>query len=500
MRFKNSLKNFSASFLSQIFIMVLTFVCRTIFVKLLAAEYLGLSGLFTNILSVLALSELGIGNAIIVHLYKPIAEHDEITICRYMNFYAVAYRVIGIAILAFGVLSTPFLPFLVNTDVDIPNLEIIYFLYIANTAVSYFCAYKRTILTVDQKEYINTINRNVFTLIQNVLQIIVLLLTRDYIFYVATMVVCTLLSNVRISVIADKKYPYLRANKSERLGKTEILELLKSLKAILYYKFGNTIINSTDNILISTILGVYYVGLYSNYSMLVGVVTTFATMIFAACSASLGNYNASENKRNVYFMFRVMSLLAVWVYGFASICFACLFQPFIKLWIGEKFLMDNSTMLLVVIAFFLKGVINVSGTFVDITKLFVRTRMVPIIMAAINILVSIIAAKTIGLAGIFLGTIVSYAATQLWVNPYILCKHRFRVPFREYALFFSACAVLVLFAFFFTGYAVRLTDSFILKVGICAIVPNMLFVVVLMNTKEFRYIRSKISGMIRKEG
>lgn len=500
MRFKNSLKNFSASFLSQIFIMVLTFVCRTIFVKLLAAEYLGLSGLFTNILSVLALSELGIGNAIIVHLYEPIAEHDEITICRYMNFYAVAYRVIGIVILAFGVLSTPFLPFLVNTDVDIPNLEIIYFLYIANTAVSYFCAYKRTILTVDQKEYINTINRNVFTLIQNVLQIIVLLLTRDYIFYVATMVVCTLLSNVRISVIADRKYPYLRANKSERLGKTEILELLKSLKAILYYKLGNTIINSTDNILISTILGVYYVGLYSNYSMLVGVVTTFATMIFAACSASLGNYNASENKRNVYFMFRVMSLLAVWVYGFASICFACLFQPFIKLWIGEKFLMDNATMLLVVIAFFLKGVISVSGTFVDITRLFVRTRMAPIIMAAINILVSIVAAKTIGLAGIFLGTIVSYAATQLWVNPYILCKHRFRVPFREYALFFSACVILVLFAFFVTGYAVRLTDIFILKVGICAIVPNTLFIVLLMNTKEFHYIRSKISGMIRKEG
>lgn len=500
MRFKNSLKNFSASFLSQIFIMVLTFVCRTIFVKLLAAEYLGLSGLFTNILSVLALSELGIGNAIIVHLYKPIAEHDEITISRYMNFYAVAYRVIGIAILAFGVLSTPFLPFLVNTDVDIPNLEIIYFLYIANTAVSYFCAYKRTILTVDQKEYMNTINRNVFTLIQNVLQIIVLLLTRDYIFYVATMVACTLLSNVRISVIADRKYPYLRANKSERLGKTEIVDLLKSLKAILYYKLGNTIINSTDNILISTILGVYYVGLYSNYSMLVGVVTTFATMIFAACSASLGNYNASENEQNVYFMFRVMSLISVWVYGFASICFACLFQPFIKLWIGEKFLMDDATMLLVVIAFFLKGVISVSGTFVDITKLFVRTRMVPIIMAAINILVSIVAAKNIGLAGIFLGTIVSYAATQLWVNPYILCKHRFRVPFREYALFFSACVILVLFAFFVTGYVVQLTDSFILKVGICVIVPNTLFIVVLMNTKEFRYIRSKISGMIRKEG
>ena len=202
-----------------------------------------------------------------------------------MNFYAIAYRTIGIVILVFGVLSTPFLPFLINSDTDIPNLKLIYFLYIANTAVSYFCAYKRTILTVDQKEYINTINRNLFTLIQNVLQIILLLLTQNYVLYVAAMVACTLVSNIRISIIADKMYPYLQANKREKLEKSSILELLKSLKAILYYKLGNTIINSTDNILISTMLGVYYVGLYSNYSMLVSIITTFALMIFSACSA-----------------------------------------------------------------------------------------------------------------------------------------------------------------------------------------------------------------------
>lgn len=499
MRFKNSLKNLSASFLSQIFIMMLTFICRTIFIKLLSAEYLGLSGLFTNILSVLSLSELGIGNAIIVHLYKPIAEHDEITISRYMNFYAVAYRVIGIVILAFGVISTPFLPFLVNTDVDIPNLNIIYFLYIANTAVSYFCAYKRTILTVDQKEYINTINRNVFTLIQNVLQIIVLLLTRNYIFYVTTMVACTLFSNIRISVIADKMYPYLRANKQERLGKAQIIDLLKSLKAILYYKLGNTIINSTDNILISTILGVYFVGLYSNYSMIVGVVTTFALMIFSACSASLGNYNASESGENVHFIFRVMTLLSIWVYGVASICFACLFQPFIKLWIGEKYLLDTVTMSLVVIAFFLKGVISVSGTFIDITKLFIRTRMVPILMAIINIVVSIVAAKIIGLAGIFLGTIVSYCITQLWINPFILCKYRFGVSFKSYVFFFVTCVTLVVVAFVFTHYLISFTENFVVKTIICAIVPNLLLTLALLKTDEFRYIKSKIVATIYKK-
>lgn len=498
MRFKNSLRNLTVSFFSQIFIMILTFVCRTIFVKLLTTEYLGLSGLFANILSILALSELGIGNAIIVHLYKPMAEHDEITISRYMNFYAVAYKIIGIVILVFGLVSIPFLPFLVNTDINIPNLEIIYFLYVANTAVSYFCAYKRTILIVDQKEYINTINRNVFILIQNVLQIIILVLTRNYVLYVAIMMLCTLVSNVRISVIADKMYPFLRINKHEKLEKNDISELLKSLKAILYYKLGNTAINSTDNILISTVLGVYYVGMYSNYSMLVGIITTFTIMIFAACSASLGNYNASENDQNVYFMFRVMIVVAIWIYGFASICFACLFQPFIKLWIGEKFLLDNVTMYLIVIAFFVKGIISVLGTFIDITKLFVRTRAVPIVMAIINILLSIIAAKIIGLAGIFLGTIISYVATQFWFNPYVLCKYRFHVPFKKWVSFFILRIAVVVTSFCLTQCVVQLTHIFVLKIVICMIIPNVILVIGLANTDEFKYLKNKAIGFLKK--
>ena len=500
MRFKNSLRNLSVSFLAQIFIMGLSFVSRTIFVRLLATEYLGLSGLFTNILSVLALSELGIGNAIIVNLYKPVADHDEKAISRYMNFYATAYRIIGIGIFVFGVVSTPFLPYLVNTDTEIPHLALIYFLYVANTAVSYFCAYKRTILTVYQKEYISRINPNLFALIQNILQIVVLLFTGNYILYVLMMTLCTLASNLCISVVADRMYPFLRENRGERLGKPDILDLFRSLKAILYYKLGNTAVNSTDNILISTLLGVYFVGLYSNYSMIVGVITTFTVMVFAACSASLGNYNACESDQNVYFLFRVMSLLSFWIYGFASICFICLFQPFITLWIGEQYLLGNGTMLLIVAAFFLKGLISVSGTFLDVSKLFIRTRMVPVLMAVINLAVSIVAAKITGLSGIFIGTIVSYAATQLWVNPYVLCKYRFHVQFSDWICFFFSRLAVVFTALCVTYIFVQMTNYFILKLVLCLIIPNGWFCLFQMWTKEFCYIVSKVAGILRRTG
>ncbi len=498
MRSANSLRNAAVSTAAQIFNMLLSFVCRTIFVRLLATEYLGLSGLFTNVLSVLSLSELGIGNAIIINLYKPLAEKDEETISRYMNFYAKAYTIIGIAILFFGLFSTPFLQYLVKTDVQIPNLKLIYFLFVANSAISYFCAYRRTILTVDQKEYINTVNRNVFLLIQNILQILVLLLTRNYILYVITMLACTLLANLHISFYAEKQYPYLK-NKTARLDITQKRDLIKSLKAILFQKIGNVLVNSTDNIIISISLGVYWVGMYSNYSMIVGIVVTFATIIFAACSASIGNLNAEAASEKVFSVFKLMSFLSLWVYGFCSICFLCLFQPFISIWIGEKFLLDFGTVSVVVLAFFLKGIISVTSTFLDVTKLFIKTRWVPLIMALINIIVSVIGAAYLGLVGVFWGTVVSYVLTQLWINPIVLYRHKFSKPFVAYLGFMLPRLAVLLVGGVVTYLLIGLTESFILKTLICMVVPNVIFLLALNRTEELQYLRNVAKNLLGRK-
>lgn len=497
MRSTNALRNASVSIVAQVFNMLLSFACRTIFVRLLATEYLGLSGLFANVLSVLSLSELGIGNAIIINLYKPMAQGDETTVCRYMNYYAKAYRTIGLVVLAFGLASTPFLQYIVNTEAEIPNLRLIYFLFVANSAISYFCAYKRTILTVDQKEYINTINRNVFLLIQNILQILVLLLTHNYILYVCMMLLCTLLSNVYISVYAGKKYPYLK-NKTVSLDREQKRDLLKSLKAILFQKIGNVLVNSTDNIIISVMLGVYWVGMYSNYAMIVGIIVTFATIVFAACSASIGNLNAEESNEKVHSIFKVMSLLSLWVYGFCSICFLGLFQPFVSIWIGDQFLLNFVTVGIVVLAFFLKGIISVTSTFLDVTKLFINTRWVPLIMAIVNIAVSIIGAYYWGLEGVFAGTVVSYVTTQLWVNPLVLYKHKFKKPILVYVGFMLTRLLVLVLAGGITLALASLTDVFILKLVICGLVPNLLLLLCLFRTKELQYLLGVLKNTLHK--
>jgi O-antigen/teichoic acid export membrane protein len=495
MRSANAIRNATVSIAAQVFNMLLSFVCRTIFVRLLATEYLGLSGLFSNVLSVLSLSELGIGNAIIINLYKPMADKDEDTVTRYMNYYSKAYKVIGCVILAFGLLTTPFLQYIVNTDVDIPNLRLIYFLFVANSAISYFCAYKRTILTVDQKEYINTINRNIFLLLQNVLQILVLWLTRNYVLYVSIMLLCTMASNLYISAYANKIYPFLE-NKAVSLDQAQKNDLVRSIKVIMLQKIGNVLVNSTDNIIISLMLGVYWVGMYSNYSMIVGIIVTFSTIIFAACSASIGNLNAAESSEKVYNIFRVMTVLGLWIYGFCSICFLCLFQPFICIWIGPKYLLDFTTLIFIILAFFLKGLIGISSTFLDVTKLFVHTRWIPLIMALVNIGASVIGTYYWGLRGVFLGTVISYITTQLWINPVVLYKYKFEKSIWSYILFLLPRVFVLMVAVIITFLLSGLTDNFVCKLLVCIVTPNMVLLT-LFKTEEMKYLRNLIKMLLR---
>ncbi|WP_279006555.1 lipopolysaccharide biosynthesis protein [Thomasclavelia cocleata] len=495
MRAENTFRNLKVSTLAQLFNMFLSFISRTVFIHLLSTEYLGLSGLFTNVLSILALSDLGIGNAIIINLYKPLAEKDEDTICKYMNFYARAYRIIGTVIIVFGLITMPFLNYIVKTDTDIPNLYIIYFLYVLNSAISYFCAYKRSIITADQKEYMNVINRNVFLVLQNILQIIFLLITKNYIVYISIMVICTFLSNLKISQVANKYYPYLENNKS-KLSMSEIKKLFRDLKAMMYHKFGNTIINSTDNIIISSFLGVFWVGLYSNYSMIIGIITTFALLIFSSASASIGNLNATENSEKVFFIFRVMQFLGVWVYGFCSLCFIFLLNPFIELWIGNKYVLDSKTMVIIVLAFCIKGVVSISGTFVDSLGLFWNTRYKPWIMALLNIFISIIGAQIIGLRGVFIGTIMSYCLTSLWVDPYVLYKYKFKIRFIEYGKYLGRFIVQFLLIFVILLAIEFKIKNFILRFIICIIVPNILFILLNIHTVEYNYLLSIVNKFI----
>lgn len=481
-----------AGFSCQLVAIGLSFVCRTFFAQLLSKEYLGLSGLFTNIIAVLALSELGLGSVIIVNLYKPLAEDNEIRVCKLMNFYRFAYHLIGLFIVFCGIVLIPFIKYLVKTKVEIPYLELYFMLFIFQSASSYFFSYKQSILTASQNEYICTIVRQIFNILLNVLQIIFLLLTRNYMAYLLIAIFTNLGTNVALSMIVDRKFPYLKKSRKLFLKKGEKRELLKNVSSMMLHKIGNVVTNSTSNILISSMIGITVAGLYSNYSLLINVLLQMVTIIFCAVSASIGDFNARKSGKEANELYNALNLFSYWIFGTSSICMFSLVQPTIKLWLGESFLLDQSCVFLIVVNYFLNGIFRIPATFVDVSGLYTKTKFKPIAMAIINLVTAIVCLKLWGLSGIFLGTLISYISIGIWVDPFFLYKYRFKTSIGEHwrHLFFNLAITLL--AGLFTYYIMTCLAIYVLKVVTVVLLSNLLFLLVYFRTPEFKYIYSKI--------
>ena len=246
----------------QIVNVVLGFISRTIFIYLLNSDYLGVNSLYTNILTVLSFAELGIGSAIVFSLYKPIADKDKTKIQALMKLYKKAYCFIGISVLVMGLCVIPFLPYIIREKPDIKeNLTLIYILFLINTSASYFCSYKKTLITANQKDYIVQIYTRIFQLVQIVLQSVFLFFTHQYLTYLVIYIVCTLGQNIALSIKADKMYPFITEKNNAKLSENETKQIFANVKALFVYKIGSVVLNGTDNIIISAIINVGTVGM-----------------------------------------------------------------------------------------------------------------------------------------------------------------------------------------------------------------------------------------------
>lgn len=497
-RTKNSARNMVVALAMQVITIGLSFVCRTVFAKLLEMEYLGLSGLFSNIISVLSLSELGIGSVIIIHLYKPLAENDEERICKLMNFYRKAYTAVGIFVILCGLALTPFLDGLVKNDTQIPYLKGYFLLFILQSASSYFFAYKQSLLTASQREYICSIVRQVFNILMNILQILFLWLTRQYVTYLVVAIVTNLGTNLAISVIADRKFPFLKKGKQLNLDKAETKGMFKNVSAMMLHKVGNTVINSTDNILISSMVGVVYTGLYSNYLLIMNAVTQVITIGLNAVSASIGDFNAQKTRAERKELFDAMYLMGMWAFGMSAICFCCLFQPTIRIWLGEEYLLEFGVVLVVAVNFFINGLTRVPGTFSDVNGLYTKTKFKPILMALINLTVSVVCLKMWGLIGVFIGTLASYLLVGIWVDPYFVFKDVFEIPPHKYFLaLVGNVAVMVLIGLITYG-IVQIIPFYIGKVLAAGLLSNGLLLLCYYRTDAFQYVFQRVKRLFAK--
>ena len=400
----------ATSGIRQILTLLLSFASRTVFIYVLGASYLGINGLFSNVLSLLSLTELGIGVAITFYLYKPIACNDIDRIKSLMQFYKKCYRFVGFAILGFGCLLMPFLDKMVNLNQSIPeNLYLIYFLFLLNSSFSYlFWAYKQTLMNANQKQYkIEKINI-VFTLISCLTDIVVLLIFRNFIIYLLSKMAVTITKNIVIALKIDKEFPYLKDKNVKPLAKDEIKTFFKGVGNESVFKLGSTLFNSTLNIIVSIFIGTVVVGYYSNYYLIIGQVNVIFGLIMLSITAGIGNVVAVENKEKIYQVYKMLDMGVFLVNAFCTVCMFQLFNSFINIWLGhidKNYILSQFVVGLICLDFYLNNSCQVIATYRNASGLFAVGRDRQVIAGIINIPLSIGLIKLIGLPGAFLSPV-----------------------------------------------------------------------------------------------
>jgi len=504
-RTENTIKNSSFGFVTQVINILLSFVARSAFIYILDVEYLGVNGLFTNILLLLSFAELGIGNAIIYSMYKPIAIGDNEKIKSLMRLFAKAYRMIGIFVFLAGLIVIPFMNYIIKDAPDIKeNIIFLYFLFLLNTSLSYFFVYKKSIITADQKNYIVLLYQQVFRIFQTIVQIIFLIATREYISFLLIQILFTLLNNIYVSKKADKMYPYLRNKKANILEKDERNEILSNIKSLFMYKFGSVVLNGTDNIIISALIGVTAVGLSSNYLLVLSSLTAIGGQFMSGVTASVGNLNATGDKESKEVVFNRIFFVSAWIFGFFSVGLFMFLNKLILLWLGSEYLLPEIVVFAIVLHFYVNSLQFAAYTYRITMGLFVKGRLAPVAAAIINIILSFWLGNSIGLAGIFLATSIARFFTTGIVDPVLVYKTILKKnPLLYYIRYFSFTGIFV--ALYLTlNFAISFITipgvwGFALKVSLVTILFNSVMFIIFRKNKDFIQIKDILTKIINKK-
>lgn len=505
-RVVNSMRNTVNGIISQVISVLANFTVRTIFLMHLSESYLGVNGVFTNILTMLSLAELGFGATIIYSMYKPIAENDKEKLKALMKLYKKVYLVIGLVIGIIGMSLIPFLDFFLKDKGDVNNIILIYLLFLFNSVSSYFFAYKRSILSADQKDYINSQYRYIFIIIKSILQIFIIIFFKSFIGYLLIQIFITLLENIFISIKVDKLYPFLKDKSNKyNLSKQELNRIKNDVKALFITKFGNVMLNGTDNIIISSYIGVRWVGLLSNYSMITGSLVMVLSQISAGITGSIGNFMAKESENDRYKLFKTIDMLNYLIYSFCSICLIILFNPFMELWIGDKYILSEKICIVIAVNFLINGVMSSWWVFRSTMGLFTQGKYRAIFTALINIIISIVLAKSLGLMGVLLGTTISRLLVNAWYDPYIIYKYGFKKDCKEFyksyfiniLVFIAILIVNNVFKNIILASGVNYT-TFIILLLVTSITSLFLFYIVYGRRDELKFILNIFNKTVLK--
>lgn len=504
MRTKNTIKNITISVITQIVIVLLGFISRKVFIDNLGTDYLGINGLLTNLLSMLSLVEGGIGASIVYNLYKPLAENDRPKIIALVQLYKKLYGILAIVITVLSIVLYFFLGNLIKGGTTVPFIGIVYSIFVFKNIVSYLNAHKWSLINADQKGYVIAKFNLIFNVITTIAKIFILVLTQNYILFLIIEVVIFIIQNLYNGKIVNNRYPYIKTKEKYSVDQETKVNLITNIKALFLHNIGGWAVFGTDNLLISAFIGIKQVGLYSNYTMIIGQLGSLLNPVLNGIGASVGNLIATESKTKSYEIFKTTHLINFWIYAFATIFLFNLLEPFIDWWLGKGLLLDKLTFYVVLLNFYLTGMRNVVLTFKIKAGIFAADKYVPLIEAVINLGSSLILVQYFGLAGIFMGTTISTIAIPLWTQSKLVYNQVFKKSVIVYFKIYLLYAVVAISIGTITTWLCSLVTieslflSLIVKGFICVVVVNILLITIFYRTTEFQYLLNLGKTMLNK--
>lgn len=492
-RTKNASRNILWGITEKLITLGLPFVVRTVMIYTLGELYLGLNGLFTSVLQVLNLSELGISGAIIYSMYRPLANGDDDEVCALLNLYKRCYRIIGGVVLCIGLALLPFLRNLIAGDIPAGiNIYVLYLMNLGSTVLSYeLFAYRTSLLIANQRQDIVSKVRMTIMVVQFVLQIGVLVILRNYYFYIACTIAGTIANNIVAAIMCKKRYPQFvcRGN----VPKNTIKDIKTRVSGLIFQKIGGIVLSSVDTLVISAYLGLTTLAIYQNYYYIVTALFGILSIVLSSLIATVGNSMAVETVEKNYRDFKKLNFLYLWVVSAFTACLCGMYQPFMNIWVGTELMLPDYMVVLFVVYFFVHKWCDMLYVYQDAAGIWWETRFVPFIAAVTNLVINITLVKIIGLPGILLSTIVSvifiydvgYAVVLFRV--YFKSQKGFRNFVMKQILYFLSAAIGIAIAMMICR-TINLTPfvQFIVNGMICVVAPNIIFALIWHRTTEFR--------------
>ncbi|MDT2638332.1 lipopolysaccharide biosynthesis protein [Enterococcus dongliensis] len=500
-----SMMNSSISTIVFFLKLVMQFVVRTYFIRVLGVTYLGINGLFSNVLSLLSLAELGVGTSIVYSMYKPIANNDQNEIQALMILYKKAYHYIGMAVAVIGLALVPFLHFFSSDLSSKEGFIWYYLLFLSNSVLSYFFTYKRSLLIANQRSYLVNINDFIFLFISNIFQIFLLVHYKNFTLYLIIQLIFTLLGNFSISYKVDKDYHFLKKSEPKKLGKEKIKEIKKNVVGNMSSKIGGVIVMGTDSILISSFVGLAAVGYYSNYTMIINNVQNLCKQVTNSITASIGNYIVTANKKQALELFKRHLFVNYTMIYFATLILISVLNSFIMWWIGKEYILPSLTVTLIIINLVIQMFRNTNFVFIDSFGLYWVQRWKSIIEAIINLIVSLILLSVfkLGINGVLIGTIASSLGYVMWVEAYYIFKYGLQekliiyiIQVIKYVIFLGVSVSIVFFAQAFFNFNGLI--GIIFKTILACTIGLVLYVIVFYRSQEFIYIKNLLLRIIKR--